>query len=208
MKFFVRNWNTLAWIAFYAIYALNAALFIFVIFPALKPLGSLFPQWMKQFEGLLILGLIFGTSILLGVAVMRKIQSIAYNWAARQHNAHYRAAALAAAGGVAGVAAGAAFADEELFSRRRHDDSSMSTSDMFSGGYDAPVINPSTGLPMIDGIGSVDVHGNAYGTDFFEHTWDSSNSWDSGSSWDSCNSWDSGSSWDSDSFSSSSSSCD
>ena len=32
-----------------------------------------------------------------------------------------------------------------------------------------PEINPATGLLMIDGIGSVDVGGNPYGTDWSSH---------------------------------------
>ena len=32
-----------------------------------------------------------------------------------------------------------------------------------------PEINPATGLPMIDGIGSVDVGGNPFGMDWSSH---------------------------------------
>lgn len=55
-------------------------------------------------------------------------------------------------------------------------------------------INPATGLPMVDGIGSVDIAGNAFGTshdDFISEVdhdtaeFDSPNSWDDSSSFDS-----------------------
>ena len=61
----------------------------------------------------------------------------------------------------------------------------------------SPSINPATGLPMIDGCGSVDVGGNPFGTDLFSDLssgpdigsfdWgsDSGSSFDSfGSNWD------------------------
>ena len=63
-------------------------------------------------------------------------------------------------------------------------------------------INPASGLPMTDGMGSLDVAGNVFGTDSSSH-WESSasdSSWDSGSSFDSSNSWDSGSSFGSSSW--------
>lgn len=37
----------------------------------------------------------------------------------------------------------------------------------YEGGHAAPDINPATGLPMVNGVGSVDVRGNTYGTSHF-----------------------------------------
>lgn len=47
-------------------------------------------------------------------------------------------------------------------------------------------INPATGLPMVGGIGGVDVQGNPYGTDLHSHYSTSSphESWDNTSSHD------------------------
>lgn len=42
-------------------------------------------------------------------------------------------------------------------------------------------INPATGLPMVSGIGSVDVGGNPYGTDL--HRWEESGIPDTGHDW-------------------------
>ena len=72
-------------------------------------------------------------------------------------------------------------------------------------------INPANGLPMIDGIGSVDVAGNVFGTDAnnaLSHSdltssisndsiFDTSSNWGSSSSIDSSSSFDSGSSFNS-----------
>jgi hypothetical protein len=55
---------------------------------------------------------------------------------------------------------------------------------------------------MTDGMGSLDLAGNVFGTDSSSH-WESSasdTSWDSGSSFDSSSSWDSGSSFGSSSW--------
>ena len=62
-----------------------------------------------------------------------------------------------------------------------------------------PTINPANGLPMTDGMGSLDVAGNVFGTDSSSHRGSatSDSSWDSSSSFDSSSSWDSGSSIDS-----------
>ena len=70
----------------------------------------------------------------------------------------------------------------------------------FSNTTNTPSINPASGLPMTDGMGSLDVAGNVFGTD--SSHWESSasdSSWDSSSSFDSSSSWDSGSSFDSES---------
>lgn len=71
----------------------------------------------------------------------------------------------------------------------------------FSNTTNTPTINPATGLPMTDGMGSLDVAGNVFGTDSShwessasDSSWDSGSSFDSGSSWDSSSSFDSGSS--------------
>jgi hypothetical protein len=40
------------------------------------------------------------------------------------------------------------------------------------GSNDDTVINPASGLPMIDGYGGVDVAGNAYGFDFSHDSFD------------------------------------
>lgn len=99
----------------------------------------------------------------------------------------------------------------------------LSTGSSSDSGIESTV-NPATGLPMTNGMGSVDVAGNPYGTDLshssfssghdaFESSITSSNhdhdSWFSSShdSWSSCSS-DSWSSSSSDSWSSSSSSSD
>ena len=79
----------------------------------------------------------------------------------------------------------------------------------FSNTTNIATINPASGLPMTDGMGSLDVAGNVFGTDSSSHwesaasdtSWDSSSTFDSGSSWDSGSSFDSGSgfggsSWD------------
>lgn len=42
---------------------------------------------------------------------------------------------------------------------------STSACDLSSDWMNETVINPATGLPMINGIGGVDVAGNPYGTD-------------------------------------------
>ena len=42
-------------------------------------------------------------------------------------------------------------------------------------------INPATGLPMVGGIGSVDVMGNPYGTDL--HRWEDGNMHDNSHDW-------------------------
>ena len=39
----------------------------------------------------------------------------------------------------------------------------------FSNTTSSTTINPASGLPMIDGIGSIDVAGNAFGTDSSSH---------------------------------------
>ena len=72
----------------------------------------------------------------------------------------------------------------------------------FSNTTNTPTINPVNGLPMTDGMGSLDVAGNVFGTD--SSHWESSasdSSWESGYSFDSGSSCDSsssfcGSSWD------------
>ncbi len=72
----------------------------------------------------------------------------------------------------------------------------------FSNTTNTPSINPASGLPMTDGMGSLDVAGNVFGTDSTSH-WESSASdsgWYSGSSFDSSSSWDSGSSFGSSSW--------
>jgi hypothetical protein len=77
-------------------------------------------------------------------------------------------------------------------------DNSSST---FSNTTNIATINPASGLPMTDGMGSLDVAGNVFGTD--SSHWESSasdSSWDSGSSFDSSSSWDSGSSFGSSSW--------
>ena len=74
----------------------------------------------------------------------------------------------------------------------------------FSNTTNTTTINPANGLPMTDGMGSLDVAGNVFGTDSSSHwessasdsSWDSSSSFDSSSNWDSGSSFDSGSSWD------------
>ena len=69
----------------------------------------------------------------------------------------------------------------------------------FSNTTNTPTINPASGLPMTDGMGSLDVAGNVFGMDSSSH-WGSAasdSSWDSSSSFDSSSSWDSGSSFDS-----------
>ena len=71
----------------------------------------------------------------------------------------------------------------------------------FSNTTNIATINPATGLPMTDGMGSLDVAGNVFGTDSSQ--WESlasDSSWDSGSSFDSSSSWDSGSSFGSSSW--------
>lgn len=60
------------------------------------------------------------------------------------------------------------------------------------------VINPASGLPMIDGYGGVDVAGNVYGTDSNNSSHDTG-----GASWDSGPGFESGTSFGSDSSSSS-----
>lgn len=57
-------------------------------------------------------------------------------------------------------------------------------SDFSSTCYDDFSINPASGLPMLDGIGSIDVAGNPYGTDS-SHTFDSSFGCSCGSDFDS-----------------------
>lgn len=42
-------------------------------------------------------------------------------------------------------------------------------------------INPATGLPMVGGIGGLDVMGNPYGTDL--HRWEDSSLHDTGHDW-------------------------
>ena len=77
---------------------------------------------------------------------------------------------------------------------------SDNSSATFSNTTNSPTTNPANGLPMTDGIGSLDVAGNVFGTD--SSHWESSasdSSWDSSSSFDSSSSWDSGSSFDSES---------
>jgi len=72
----------------------------------------------------------------------------------------------------------------------------------FSNTTNTATINPASGLPMTDGIGSLDVAGNVFGTDSSSH-WgsaDSDTSWDSSSSFDTSSSWDSGSSFGSSSW--------
>ena len=67
----------------------------------------------------------------------------------------------------------------------------------FSNTTNIATINPANGLPMTDGMGSLDVAGNVFGTDSSSHwessasdtSWDSSSSFDSGSSFGS-SSWD------------------
>ncbi|MGK0234707.1 MAG: hypothetical protein ACI9EK_001233 [Psychroserpens sp.] len=56
------------------------------------------------------------------------------------------------------------FDDDDDFNTPIFDDdiSSISTS---SDDFEAPAFNPASGLPMISGIGSVDVAGNVYGSD-------------------------------------------
>ena len=71
----------------------------------------------------------------------------------------------------------------------------------FSNTTSITTINPASGLPMTDGIGSLDIAGNVFGTD--SSHWESlasESSWDSGSSFDSSSSWDSGSSFGSSSW--------
>ena len=66
----------------------------------------------------------------------------------------------------------------------------------FSNTTNIATINPANGLPMTDGMGSLDVAGNVFGTDTShwessasDTSWDSSSSFDSGSSFGS-SSWD------------------
>lgn len=35
-------------------------------------------------------------------------------------------------------------------------------------GFDAPMINPANGLPMVGGIGGMDIHGNSYGSNYHD----------------------------------------
>lgn len=86
-----------------------------------------------------------------------------------------------------------------------------SSSTDFSNTTNTPTINPANGLPMINGIGSVDIAGNVFGTDANNNSshsdltssisndsiFDSSSTWDSNSSIDTSSSFDSGSSFDS-----------
>lgn len=82
------------------------------------------------------------------------------------------------------------------------DDDPFPSSDSGSGSFnDDHAVNPANGLPMVGGMGGVDVEGNPYG---FDHSHDSLSLWDdtfSSSSDDSFgSSWDDsfGSSWDDD----------
>ena len=72
----------------------------------------------------------------------------------------------------------------------------------FSNTTNTATINPATGLPMTDGMGSLDVAGNVFGTDSSSHLESSASdsSWDSGSTFDSSSSWDSVSSFGSSSW--------
>lgn len=51
------------------------------------------------------------------------------------------------------------------------DDSSLSSTSTFDSGstIETTEINPATGLPMVGGIGGLDVEGNPYGTDMHSH---------------------------------------
>ena len=58
--------------------------------------------------------------------------------------------------------------------------------------HEPPAINPATGLPMVSGMGSVDVAGNPFGTDLHRHHRDDGSRhdrWDTGSSFDSDTRW-------------------
>ena len=44
-----------------------------------------------------------------------------------------------------------------------------SNDDDSASGNTVPVINPTTGLPMVGGIGGVDVGGNSYGSNYSYH---------------------------------------
>lgn len=54
--------------------------------------------------------------------------------------------------------------DDNLLNSTLFNDSS-SEQDSYISGSDGLVINPASGLPMIDGVGCVDVGGNVYGCD-------------------------------------------
>jgi len=59
--------------------------------------------------------------------------------------------------------------NEDIYQTSHNDHFSCSTS---HDEFNTTEINPANGLPMIDGIGSIDCEGNAYGTssDSFDHT--------------------------------------
>lgn len=49
------------------------------------------------------------------------------------------------------------------------DINSTGIDDTFTTGIDDHTINPATGLPMTDGMGSVDVGGSPFGIDIHDH---------------------------------------
>lgn len=72
-------------------------------------------------------------------------------------------------------------------------DSEGSSFEVADSAFDCPLVNPATGLPMIDGGGGLDVEGNPFGADLhqLDDSWSTSSAAFSDDSWMSTSgSWD------------------